>query len=153
MARGAARDVLPAQMKGKLMVPAKLVQIYIATAVLFFAIDILWLGLIAKGFYYKHLGHLFRDQVNWTAAGLFYSLYILGIMIFAILPGISSASLARTVFLGVLYGLFTYATYDLTNLATLKEWPVIIVVVDILWGMVLCGLVSAGGFAVATRFL
>ncbi|MDH3774288.1 MAG: DUF2177 family protein, partial [Deltaproteobacteria bacterium] len=91
--------------------------------------------------------------VNWTAASIFYSLYILGIMIFAILPGISSASLARTVILGVLYGLFTYATYDLTNLATLKDWPVKIVVVDILWGMVLCGLVSAGGFLVATRFL
>jgi uncharacterized membrane protein len=74
-------------------------------------------------------------------------------MIFAILPGISSASLSRTVILGVLYGLFTYATYDLTNLATLKDWPLKIVVVDILWGMVLCGLVSAGGFLFATRFL
>jgi uncharacterized membrane protein len=135
------------------MVAAKLIQLYIATAILFFAVDILWLGIIAKNFYNKHLGRFFRERVNWTAASLFYSLYILGIMIFAILPGISSASLARTVTLGVLYGLFTYATYDLTNLATLKDWPVKIVVVDILWGMVLCGLVSAGGFFVATRFL
>lgn len=135
------------------MVATKLIQLYIASAILFFAIDILWLGVIAKNFYNRHLAHFFAERVNWTAAGLFYSLYILGIMIFAILPGISAASLAHTVALGVLYGLFTYATYDLTNLATLKDWPVKIVVVDILWGMVLCGLVSAGGFLVATRFL
>ena len=135
------------------MVAAKLVQLYLITALLFFAIDILWLGVIAKKFYDKHLARFFRERVNWTAASIFYFLYILGIMIFAILPGISCASLTRTVILGVLYGLFTYATYDLTNLATLKDWPVKIVVVDILWGMVLCGLVSAGGFLVASRFL
>lgn len=135
------------------MVTAKLVQLYIATAILFFAIDILWLGVIAKNFYNRYLGRFFRERVNWTAASIFYSLYILGIMIFAIMPGISSGSFTRTVILGVLYGFFTYATYDLTNLATLKDWPVKIVVVDILWGMVLCGLVSAGGFFVATRFL
>jgi len=135
------------------MVATKLIQLYIASAILFFAIDILWLGVIAKNFYHNHLARFFAERVNWTAAGLFYSLYILGIMIFAILPGISAASLIRTVVLGVLYGLFTYATYDLTNLATLKDWPVKIVVVDIIWGMVLCGLVSAGGFLVATRIL
>jgi uncharacterized membrane protein len=135
------------------MVAAKLVQLYLVTAIFFFAIDILWLGVIAKKFYNKHLDRFFRERVNWTAASIFYSLYILGIMIFAILPGISSGSFARTVILGGLYGLFTYATYDLTNLATLKDWPVKIVVVDILWGMVLGGLVSAGGFLVATRFL
>ena len=135
------------------MVAAKLVQLYVVTAIFFFAIDILWLGVIAKNFYNRHLGRFFRERVNWTAASIFYSLYILGIMIFAILPGISRASLAHTVILGVLYGLFTYATYDLTNLATLKDWPVQIVVVDILWGMVLCGLVSAGSFLVAARFL
>ena len=133
------------------MVATKLIQLYIATAILFFAIDILWLGVIAKNFYNKHLGRFFRERVNWTAAMIFYCLFILGIMIFAILPGTTSASLGRTVILGVLYGLFTYATYDLTNLATLKDWPVKIVVVDIVWGMVLCGLVSAGGFFFATR--
>ena len=135
------------------MAAAKLVQLYIVTAALFFAIDILWLGVIAKNFYKRHLGRFFRDRVNWTAASIFYCLYILGIIIFAILPGMNFDSMVRTVILGMLYGLFTYATYDLTNLATLKDWPVKIVVVDILWGMVLCGLVSAGGFLTATRFL
>ena len=135
------------------MIPIQFIQLYFLTALLFFAIDLIWLGVIAKNFYSRHLGRLLRERVNWTAAILFYLLYILGIMIFAILPGISSASLLRTLILGVLYGLFTYATYDLTNLATLKDWPVKIVVVDIFWGMVLCGLVSAGGFIVATRLL
>jgi uncharacterized membrane protein len=132
---------------------AQLIQLYVATAVVFFAIDILWLGVIAKNFYYRHLGPFFRERINWIAATMFYSLYILGIMIFAILPGIRYGSLDRTVILGVLYGLFTYATYDLTNLATLKDWPVTIVVIDILWGMVLCGLVSTGGFLIGTRLL
>jgi uncharacterized membrane protein len=135
------------------MVAAKLVQLYVVTAAIFFAIDILWLGVIAKNFYKRHLGRFFRERVNWTAAIIFYSLYVLGIMVFAILPGINYASLGRTVILGMLYGLFTYATYDLTNLATLKDWPVKIVVVDIVWGIVLCGLVSGGGFLTATQFL
>lgn len=140
-------------MGGRPMVAAKLVQLYMATAILFFAIDILWLGVVAKRFYNRHLGHFFRERVNWTAAFIFYALYILGILVFALLPGIDGGSFARTVMLGVLYGLFTYATYDLTNLATLKDWPVKIVVVDIIWGMLLCGLVSAGGFLVARCIL
>jgi uncharacterized membrane protein len=132
---------------------AELIKIYILTAILFFAIDILWLGVIAKNFYHKHLGRFFRERVDWTAATIFYLLYILGIIIFAVLPGIKSNSLGHTVLLGVLYGLFTYATYDLTNLATLKDWPKTIVVVDIIWGMMLCGLVSAGVFFSATRLI
>jgi len=72
-------------------------------------------------------------------------------MIFAVQPALEQNSLSRALALGTLYGLFTYATYDLTNLATLKDWPVPIVVVDILWGMILSGLVSATGFLAATR--
>lgn len=120
-------------------------------AIFFFAIDILWLGFIAKGFYSKYLGHLFRDRVNWSAAFIFYAIFILGIIIFAVQPGVEKTSLTRSTVLGALYGLFTYATYDLTNLATLKGWPVQIVVVDIAWGIVLCGLVAAVGFLAATR--
>jgi uncharacterized membrane protein len=120
-------------------------------AIFFFAIDILWLGFIAKGFYSKFLGHFFRDRVYWPAAFLFYVLFILGILIFAVQPGVEKSSLTRAAVLGALYGLFTYATYDLTNLATLKGWPLQIVLVDIPWGIVLCSLVSAVGFLAATR--
>jgi uncharacterized membrane protein len=118
-------------------------------AVVFLAIDLIWLGLIAKNFYQKHLGRFFSNKVNWKAAVIFYFLFILGAMIFAVYPAVAQDSVMRAVIFGVLFGLFTYATYDLTNLATLKDWPVPIVIVDIIWGMVLCGTVSGVGFCVA----
>lgn len=122
---------------------------YVLMAILFLALDLIWLGLIAKNFYQKHLGRFFSDKVNWTAAIIFYFLFVIGTMIFAVYPGVAHDSLMRAVILGVLFGLFTYATYDLTNLATLKNWPLPIVIVDIIWGMVLCGAISACGFGVA----
>ena len=119
--------------------------------VVFLAVDLLWLGVVAMRFYLNHLGRFFAEQVNWAAAFVFYLLFLAGMMIFAVQPALEQNSLSRALALGALYGLFTYATYDLTNLATLKEWPVPIVVVDILWGMILSGLVSATGFLAATR--
>lgn len=124
---------------------------YAAMLVVFLAIDLLWLGVIARRFYLSHLGRFFAERVNWAAAFVFYLLFLAGMMIFAVQPALEQNSLSRALVLGALYGLFTYATYDLTNLATLKEWPVPIVVVDILWGMILSGLVSATGFLAATR--
>lgn len=118
-------------------------------AVVFFAVDLIWLGLIAKNFYEKHLGRFFSDKVNWKAAVIFYFLFILGTMIFAVYPAVTQDSAMRAVIFGVLFGLFTYATYDLTNLATLKDWPIPIVIIDIIWGMVLCGTVSGVGFGVS----
>jgi uncharacterized membrane protein len=119
--------------------------------VVFLAVDLLWLGVVARRFYLNHLGRFLAEQVNWAAAFVFYLLFLAGMMIFAVQPALEQNSLSRALALGALYGLFTYATYDLTNLATLKEWPVPIVVVDILWGMILSGLVSATGFLAATR--
>ena len=126
-----------------------IVLTYVIMALFFLALDLLWLGLIANNFYQKHLGGFFSDKVNWTAAIIFYFLFVLGTMIFAVYPAFSQDSLLRAIAFGVLFGLFTYATYDLTNLATLKDWPVPIVIVDIIWGMVLCGAISAFGFGVA----
>jgi len=126
-----------------------MVLTYVLMAVVFLAIDLVWLGVIAKDFYQKQLGRFFSDKVNWTAAMMFYFLFILGAMIFAVYPGVGQDSLGRAVIFGVLFGLFTYATYDLTNLATLKDWPLAVVIVDIIWGMVLCGTISAVGFGVA----
>ena len=119
---------------------------YLLTTVVFFAIDILWLGLIAKGLYNKILGHLLAEQVNWTAAIVFYLLFIVGIFVFAILPAVEKESFRYALIYGALFGFFTYATYDLTNLATLKGWPVKIVFIDILWGIVLTASVSISGF-------
>jgi uncharacterized membrane protein len=123
----------------------KLLIHFFLTTVLFFAIDILWLGLIAKSFYGKQLGHLLSPQVNWTAAIVFYLIFIGGILFFVVYPH-RDASLSTVVLYGVLFGFVTYCTYDLTNLATLKDWPIKVVVVDIIWGMVLTGLVSSGSW-------
>jgi uncharacterized membrane protein len=124
----------------------KLVYLYLLTLPVFFGIDMLWIGVLAKGFYRNNLGHLLRPDINWTAALIFYLLYIVGILIFATLPALEKQSLHQAVVLGALFGLFAYATYDLSNLATLKDWPVKIVFVDILWGMVLTASVAAASF-------
>jgi uncharacterized membrane protein len=84
--------------------------------------------------------------VNWPAAVIFYLIYILGIVLFAIQPALAADSLQKAVLLGAALGFFAYATYDLTNLATLKDWPVLLVVVDIAWGTFLTGAVAAAGY-------
>jgi uncharacterized membrane protein len=130
------------------MTPYKLILSYFLTALVFFAVDMLWLGFLAKDFYRKHLGGFLSDQVNWTAAIVFYLLFIVGIFVFVILPTIDKGSLLQAIWLGAFFGIITYATYDLTNLATLKNWPLLIVMVDIAWGAVLTAIVSAAGYGI-----
>lgn len=124
----------------------KLIISYLLTTIVFFAVDMAWLGFIAKDLYKKYLGSFLSDKVNWPAAIIFYLLFIIGIFYFAILPAVEKKSLAKAIISGALFGFFTYATYDLTNLATLKDWPLPIVFIDIIWGAVLTGIVSTAGF-------
>ena len=122
------------------------IKLYLATLAVFFAVDMLWLGLLARGFYRKYFGSLLAPSTNWLAAGIFYLLFIFGILFFVVLPGLKEGSLAALLLRAALYGLITYATYDLTNLATLKDWPVVLTVVDILWGVTLSTLVSLASY-------
>jgi len=122
------------------------IKLYLATLVAFFAIDMLWLGLIARTFYKKYLGYLMAPSVNWAAAIIFYLMFIVGVLVFVVLPGLEKQSLKITIIRAILFGLITYATYDLTNLATVKDWPLTITIVDLIWGMVLTTLVSISGF-------
>ena len=124
----------------------KLIISYLLTTVVFFAVDMTWLGFIAKDLYKKYLSNFLSDKVNWPAAIIFYLLFIIGIFYFAILPAVEKNSLAKAIISGALFGFFTYATYDLTNLATLKDWPLPIVFIDIIWGSVLTGIVSIAGY-------
>jgi len=124
---------------------SKIIITYLLTALVFFAIDLLWLGIVAKNLYQKYLGHLLGD-VNWVAAIIFYLIFISGILIFAVLPALEKGAVTHALIYGALFGFFTYATYDLTNLATLKDWPVQIVFIDIVWGMVLSSSVAVSGF-------
>jgi uncharacterized membrane protein len=109
----------------------------------------LWLVVIARGFYRRQLDFILSSQVNWTAAVVFYLVYIAGIIFFAVRPAIDHNSWYQAALLGALFGFFTYATYDLTNLATIQNWPLVIVAVDILWGVCLCTLVASLSFAVS----
>ncbi len=128
-------------------------KLYLLTVPVFFIIDLIWLGVVAKSFYQKNLKYILSPDVNWTAALIFYLIYIAGILIFAVLPGVAKDSLRHAAVWGALFGFFTYATYDLTNLALLKDWPIIIVFVDILWGVVLCSAVATLSFFVAKWLL
>ena len=127
-------------------------KLYLITFAAFFAIDMLWLGWIARSFYRKTLGFLMAPAPNWAAAFVFYLLFIFGILFFVVVPGLQEGSLRSTLLRAALYGLITYATYDLTNLATLKDWPVFLTAVDITWGVVLSTLVSLVSF-LAGRWL
>jgi len=127
-------------------------KLYGATLVAFLAIDMIWLGFVARGFYRRQLGFLLSDQPNWWAAIVFYLLFVVGILVFAVLPSVQVESLQKAIVLGGFFGLVTYATYDLTNLATVKNWPLLVTVVDMVWGTVLAASVSGLGF-LAGRWL
>lgn len=123
-------------------------KLFFATLLVFFAIDMLWLGLVARTFYAKHLGFLI-GPTNWLAAIIFYLLFVLGILVFVVVPGVKEGSLLMIIIRAALFGLITYATYDLTNLATIKDWPILVTVVDMMWGIVLSLLVSLASFFMA----
>ncbi len=115
---------------------------YLIAFVVFLVIDLIWLGLIAKNLYSNYLGSLMAPRVNWVAAILFYLLFIVGLVFFVITPAVDKQSWSYALLVGMLFGLITYATYDLTNLATLKGWPLTITIIDLAWGSTLGGLVS-----------
>ena len=124
---------------------ATLLRLYATTLLVFLALDSVWLGVIAPGFYRQHIGHLLAEQPNWAAAGLFYLIFIGGLVYFAVEPAARSASPRTGAFRGALFGLVTYATFDLTSHAMLRDWPAIVTVVDLLWGTAL----SSGTAALA----
>jgi uncharacterized membrane protein len=118
------------------------ILLYGITLGIFFAIDMVWLVVVAKSFYRKHLGYLMAPKVVWPAAILFYLLFIAGLIVFAVRPGLAAGAPLKALLLGAFLGLVSYATYDLTNQATVKDWPAIVTVVDLVWGTTLGGLVS-----------
>ena len=127
----------------------QLAKVYGLTFLVFLAVDFLWLGVIAKQLYQRHLGHLFAESVNWAAAFLFYLIFVLGLMVFVIYPAFKNGALTQALWMGALLGLVTYATFEPTSLALIKEWPAGIVLVDIGWGIVLGGIVSTAGYGFA----
>lgn len=126
-------------------------KLYLITLPVFFVIDMIWLGWVAKNFYAKQIGFLLKPEVNWVAAVSFYLLFIVGLVLFVITPALEKDSLMHAILFGALFGLITYATYDLTNLATVKDWPLLVTFVDLAWGMFLSASVSSVAYIIASK--
>ena len=125
---------------------------YGATLVAFLAIDFIWLGFVATRFYREQLGHMMLEKPLLGVAFAFYALYALGIVVFAVMPAMRDDAWRTAALLGALLGLVAYGTYDLTNFATLKGWPVTMTFVDMAWGMVLTAASATAGFYAASYF-
>lgn len=133
------------------MSTTKILQTYGVSLLTFLALDALWLGLVARGFYRDQLGTLLTPDVRWGAALLFYLIFVAGVVMFAILPAVERGSIGRAILLGGFFGVVTYAAYDLTNLATLRDFPTVVAVVDMVWGGVLTSTVATVGYLFAAR--
>lgn len=126
-------------------------KLYAACTAVFFALDIAWLGFVAKGFYQRQMGHLLAEETKWGAAIAFYLIYVAAIVVLCVLPAIEKQSIARALTLGAVFGLAAYAAFDLTSLALLKGFPGGVVPVDLAWGVVLTASVSAAGTWIGLR--
>jgi uncharacterized membrane protein len=124
------------------------VKTYLLTVPILFVIDMLWLGFFAKDFYRAQIGFLLRTEFNWVAAILFYLLFIGGVLFFAVAPALEAGGWQRALLYGALFGFLSYATYDLTNLATVRDWPILITFVDLAWGTFLSSVVAVIGYRI-----
>lgn len=127
----------------------KYIYLYLLAFLVFLAIDFVWLNWIAKNLYAEKIGHLLAENASLVPALIFYLLFVVGAIIFAVLPGYEAKSIGKTIFLGALFGMMTYATYDLTNLATLKNWPISVTIIDIIWGTSLSTVTAVAGYYIA----
>ncbi len=127
------------------------IKLYAIAFPVFLAIDMVWLGLVAKNFYRDQIGNLMKPDVNWAAAIIFYLIFIVGLVVFVISPAVEKGSWTHAVLFGALFGLVCYATYDLTNLAVAKDWPLLVTIVDLAWGAVLASSVSVVTYFIASK--
>lgn len=128
------------------------IKLYAIAFFAFFVIDMIWLGLVARNFYREQLGALIAPNINWAAAIIFYLVFIAGLVLFVVSPAVDKNSWTHALVFGALFGFICYATYDLTNLATLKGWPVAVTVVDLAWGATLGATVSVITYGVYSKF-
>lgn len=119
---------------------------YLLTIPVMAALDLVWIGVLMKGFYQSRIGFLLSGQVQWGAAVAFYLLFVCGIFYFAVLPAYEVRLFSNVLISGALFGLIAYATYDLTNMATVAHWPLSVTLVDIAWGALLSAAVAATGY-------
>lgn len=128
---------------------SSLAALYLTTLLTCLAIDLTWLTVVAKSFYTKHLGFLMSSNPNLLVGLLFYLLFTVGLLTFVVLPALETQSFGKALSLGFFFGLVVYSAYDLTNQAIVKDWPLIVTIVDMLWGATLSCVVSGCSFYVA----
>lgn len=128
-----------------------LIKLFAIALPVFFAIDMVWLGLVAKDFYRAQIGALMKPDVNWIAAIIFYLIFIAGLVVFVISPSVEKGSWTHALLFGALFGFVCYATYDLTNLAVAKDWPFLVTIVDLAWGALLAASVSVVTYFIASK--
>lgn len=130
-----------------------IVKRYFVTLFSFLILDAIWLGLIAQPFYQAQIGFLMAENPNWAAAGVFYLIYVAGLVFFVVEPALHSRmALGQAALRGAFFGLVAYATYDLTNLATIEGWPLVVTLVDLAWGMLLGALTTLAAVWVLRRW-
>jgi uncharacterized membrane protein len=135
------------------MTMPQFLKLYVASLVVCFGLDLLWLGVFAKSFYDKQMGHLLRPDTQWVPAVLFYLIYVAAMIVFVVQPAIEKNSLARAIGLGAFFGFAAYTAFDLTSLALLKDFPLAIALVDLTWGAVLAATVCGAGFWMSKTIL
>lgn len=127
------------------------IKLYAIALPVFFLVDMTWLGLVATNFYKSQIGSLMKSDINWVAAIIFYLLFIVGLVLFVIGPAVEKGSWTHALVFGALFGFISYATYDLTNLSTLKDWPLAVTIVDMAWGAILAATVSTATYFIAGK--
>lgn len=128
-------------------------KLYIVSLSVFLGIDFLWLGFIARKLYQKYLGYIMTDKVVWGAAILFYLIFISGLTFFVVDPALKGKGAGYALYTGAFFGFIAYATYDLTNLATIKDWPLIVTVLDLIWGAFISGSTALLTVLIIKKFL
>jgi len=127
-------------------------KVYGVALSVFLVVDLIWIGFIARTFYQDQLGFILASSPNWTAAIIFYLMFVAGLLFFVVMPGLKKKSMKDSLFRAAVFGILTYGTYDLTNLALIEGWPVLVTAVDIIWGMILSMIVCLVSVKVCRHF-
>lgn len=130
-----------------------LIKTFVVSFIVFLGIDLLWLGVVAKNLYRSQLGYLMKTNFNMVAAMIFYVIFVIGLIVFVIHPALGKESWQYALLMGLFFGFVTYATYDLTNLATIKDWPLFITLVDLAWGTTLGGTTAVISYLILNKIL
>ena len=134
------------------MTTLQFVKVYAVGVLVCLGLDLAWLGVVARGFYANQLGYLMRPDVRWVPAILFYLIYVAALIVIVVIPAVEKQSLGRAMLLGAFFGLAAYAAYDLTSLALIRDFPVMVAMVDLAWGTLLSAAVSTAAYSFAVRW-